>query len=106
DLTLADANSVAAAQIGAKNPGEDWWRPVANFAAFRLGSGQDEVRHISPSIDPRRDREWRLTTQPALNKAPKLLLSYRPERFVLLAQGPAPYTLAAGSVRAERENYP
>lgn len=106
DLTLADANSVAAAQIGAKNPGEDWWRPVANFAAFRLGSGQDEVRHISPSIAPRRDREWRLTTQPALNKAPKLLLSYRPERFVLLAQGPAPYTLAAGSVRAEREDYP
>ena len=106
DLTLADANSVAAAQIGAKNTGEDWWRPVANFAAFRLGSGSDEVRHIPPAIDPRRDRQWRLTTQPALNKAPKLLLGYRPERFVLLAQGPGPYTLAAGSARAEREDYP
>ncbi|WP_374603780.1 DUF3999 domain-containing protein [Arenimonas sp.] len=106
DLTLADANSVAAAQVGARNPGEDWWRPVANFTVFRLGSGQDEVRHIPPRIDPRRDREWRLTTQPALKKPPKLLLAYRPERFVLLAQGPAPYTLAAGSVRAEREDYP
>ncbi len=106
DLTLVEANTVAAAQIGAKNAGEDWWRPVASFAAFRLGSGKDEVRHIPPGIEPRRDREWRLTTQPALSEAPKLLLSYRPERFVLLARGPAPYTLAAGSVRAEREDYP
>lgn len=106
DLTLADANSVAAAQIGAKNAGEDWWRPVANFAAFRLGAGKDEVRHIPPAIDPRRDRQWRLTTQPALARSPKLLLGYRPERFVLLAQGPGPYLLAAGSARAEREDYP
>lgn len=106
DIQLADANTVAATQIGSKNPGEDWWRPVANFAAFRLGSGSDEVRHLPPDIDSRRDREWRLTTQPALTKAPKLLLSYRPERFVLLAQGPGPYTLAAGSLRAERADYP
>lgn len=106
DIRLADANTVAATQIGAKNPGEDWWRPVANFTAFRLGSGDDEVRHLPPDITSRRDREWRLTTQPAPAKAPKLLLNYRPERFVLLAQGPAPYTLAAGSLHAQRGDYP
>jgi hypothetical protein len=45
-------------------------------------------------------------TRPALGKAPTLQLQYRPERFVLLAQGPRPYTLVAGSVRAAREDYP
>lgn len=106
DISLADANSVAAVQIGAKNEGEDWWRPVTSFTAFRLGNGADEVRHVTPGIPARRDRQWRVTTQPELGKAPKLLLGYRPERFVLLAQGPGPYTLAAGSARAERADYP
>lgn len=106
DIGLVDANSVAAVQVGAKNEGEDWWRPVTSFTAFRLGTGQDEVRHLTPHIPARRDRQWRITTQPELAKSPKLLLHYRPERFVLLAQGPGPYTLAAGSARAERGDYP
>ena len=106
DIGLVDANSVAAVQVGAKNEGEDWWRPVTGFTAFRLGQGNDEVRHLTPHIPARRDRQWRVTTQPELGKSPRLLLGYRPERFVLLAQGPGPYTLAAGSARAKRGDYP
>ena len=53
-----------------------------------------------------RDREWQVSTQPALAQAPTLVLSYRPERFVMLAQGEGPYVLVGGSGRATREDYP
>lgn len=106
DLRLAAGNSVSAVQLSAREPGTDWWRGVAAFTAFRLGNGGDEVRHVAPGINPLRDREWQVGTQPALAQAPTLVLSYRPERFVMLAQGEGPYVLVAGSGRAAREDYP
>ena len=42
----------------------------------------------------------------AIAQPPRLKLSYRPDRFVLLAQGPAPYRLFAGSARTARPDYP
>ena len=62
-------------------------------------------------MDPLRDCELStrpsgVRTSPALSQAPTLLLSYRPDRFVLLAQGPQPYRLLAGSIRAQRPDYP
>lgn len=106
DLRLADANSVAAVQINARDTGQEWWGMAAGFTAFRLGQGANEVRHLAPDTYARRDREWQVSTQPALASAPTLVLQYRPEHFVLLAQGPAPYTLVAGSTRVARPNYP
>jgi len=54
-----------------------------------------------------RDRYWRLTPGSPLNGAePVLRLGYRPEVVVFLAQGEAPYALAAGSARARRANAP
>ncbi|GAB2505929.1 DUF3999 family protein [Arenimonas alkanexedens] len=106
DLRLAASNSVSAVQLNARARGSEWWQGVSNFTAFRLGSGDDEVRHVPPSIGVHRHLEWQLNTQPALTQPPTLLLSYRPERFVLLAQGEGPYVLVAGSGRAAREDYP
>jgi hypothetical protein len=56
-----------------------------------------------PSI---RDAHWRLRTEPAQLRAPMLSMSWRPEQFVLLTQGAAPYRLAAGSRSARRPEYP
>jgi len=106
DLRLAATNSVSAVQVDAREPGTEWWQGAATFTAFRLGNGKDEVRHVAPKVELHREREWRVTTRPALTQAPTLVLTYKPERFVLLAQGPAPYVLVAGSVRAARDNYP
>ena len=106
DLRLAASNSVTGVQLSAREPGAEWWQDVATFTAFRLGAGQDEVRHLAPDIGLQREREWQVSTQPALKQAPTLVLSYQPERFVMLAQGAGPYVLVAGSVRAARENYP
>ena len=106
DLSLAGTNSVSAVTISAREPGAEWWQPVAGFTAFRLGAGKDEVRHVSPAVGLQREREWQVTSQPALAQAPTLVLGYQPDRFVMLAQGEGPYVLVAGSARATREDYP
>lgn len=41
-----------------------------------------------------------------LDRAPTVRVGYRPDEFALLAQGPAPFTLAAGSAVARRDDYP
>jgi hypothetical protein len=106
DVVLPTANAVAAVEITTRDDAEGWWRNVYSFVAFRLGNNGDEVRHVAPPVNRVRDRQWRVASKPALTRAPTLQLQYRPERFVLLAQGPRPYTLVAGSVRAAREDYP
>jgi hypothetical protein len=106
DLRMDGTNSVSAVAVTAREPGGDWWQPVANFTAFRLGTGKDEVRHVAPQVGLHREREWQVTSQPALAQAPTLVLGYQPDRFVMLAQGEGPYVLVAGSGRAAREDYP
>lgn len=106
DLRLAGTNSVSAVTISAREPGAEWWQVITGFTAFRLGAGKDEVRHVAPIIGLQREREWQVTSQPALAQAPTLVLGYQPDRFVMLAQGEGPYVLVAGSARAAREDYP
>lgn len=121
DVALAAGNTVAGVEVqsgddaddadgaaarGAGREGAPQWSGVAAFTAFRLGTGDAEVRHLPADVDGVRDRLWRVRTTPALAHAPALKLSYRPDRFVLLAQGPQPYRLLAGSARATRPDYP
>ena len=42
----------------------------------------------------------------AIAEAPDLMLGYRPDSVVFLAEGAGPYTLAAGSVSARHADYP
>ena len=118
DVGLASGNTVAGVRVESRDDAGDavarradarfepHWSHVAAFTAFRLGAGDAEVRHLPAEAGWVRDRLWRVRTTPALNQAPTLQLSYRPDRFVLLAQGPQPYRLLAGSVRAQRPDYP
>lgn len=106
DVRLAGTNSVSALAVSAREPGSEWWLPVANFTAFRLGTGKDEVSHVAPAMGLQREREWQVASQPALAQAPTLVLTYQPDRFVMLAQGEGPFVLVAGSGRAAREDYP
>ena len=106
DLRLDGTNSVSAVDVSAREPGSEWWQSVADFTAFRLGTGKDEVRHVAPDVGLHREREWQVASRPALAQAPTLVLTYQPDRFVMLAQGEGPYVLVAGSGRAAREDYP
>lgn len=106
DLRLPAANTVASAQVEVRDDKDAPWYGVTGFTAFRLGGSTDEVRHLPADTGLQRARHWRVRTEPALAQAPTLVLSYRPDRFVLLTQGNPPYRLMAGSTRASRPDYP
>ena len=74
--------------------------------AFRLGDGEAAIESPPLEFDTLRNLQWRLRTEPAQARAPTLTAWYRPDTFVMLAQGAAPYRLAAGSFQARRPDYP
>lgn len=105
-VELADRNSVAGFVLESRATPGAGWIERARGTAFRIGSNGDGVGSAPIELAPLRDRHWRLRSEPALARAPTLTLSYRPEAFVMLTQGAAPYRLAAGSRDARRPDYP
>ena len=104
-IALADANSVSGFILESR-AGEGPWIERARGTAFRLGSNGEGVMPAPLELPMIRDPHWRLRTEPAQPRAPQLTLAWRPEQFVLLTQGAAPYRLAAGSRSARRPEYP
>jgi len=84
-----------------------WQLRAGPWMAYRVdtaGSGSSSpARELDASV---RDRHWRLRANTPVSGMPALRLGYRPETVVFLAQGPAPYVLAAGSARARRAATP
>lgn len=105
-VELAERNSVAEVVVESRAEGATLWRERARGTAFRIGGEANEASAGAFELPLVRDRHWRLRTQPALASAPTLRLGYRAEAFIVLAQGEAPYRLAAGSSRATRPDYP
>lgn len=85
-----------------------WRRAAPPWVAYQLQSGGRTDASPPQALDGmRRDRYWRLTAaRGATGEAPRLRLGYRPETLVFVAQGDAPFTLAAGSARARRDDAP
>ncbi|MGS1078054.1 DUF3999 domain-containing protein [Pseudoxanthomonas beigongshangi] len=85
-----------------------WRRAAAPWVAYRLQSGGRTDASPPQALDGmRRDRHWRLTAARGVAvEAPRLRLGYRPETLVFVAQGEAPFTLAAGSARTRRDDAP
>jgi hypothetical protein len=104
NLRLAGRNGVAAVTLWSRDGEGASWRQRGRFTAFELeGAG---VRNLPLRLPGIRDREWRLESEPALARAPVLEIEYRPDRYMLLAQGEAPFRLVAGSARVVRPDYP
>lgn len=84
-----------------------WTGRAGPWTGYRVASG-DSVESSTPQFltAPVREREWRVDAAQGLNAPPTLLLGYRPEVLVFLAQGPGPYTVAAGSAKARRVDAP
>ncbi len=94
DLTLLDAD---------RTPGV----PLAQFTAFRLRSGEEQLRNDAIALASRTPlQRLRLQSHTPLTAAPRVEIAFRPERLVFLAEGRAPYTLAVGSARVQRAQYP
>jgi len=108
-IELGSDNSIARLRLLSRDgeAANTPWQLRAELTAFQLRQdnvvlGNDEVR-VEPGP---RGAQWRLETWQPLDRAPKLSLAYRPDRFVFLARGAGPYRLVAGSRSARRADYP
>lgn len=105
DVALAAENATADVEFEALI-GEEW-RLVGNQSVFRLRQGELKIDNDDfPLGSATIAREWRLRTVAPLDPPPQLRVTYLPDRFVFLAQGKGPYTLAAGSRGAKRTSLP
>lgn len=108
-LELAGVNSLARVRIASRASADDHgqWQTRAEFTAFRLRQGADESVNDEVTTFPgARAQIWRVEPATPLEQAPALRVAFRPDRYVFLAQGSAPYRLVAGSARARRAEYP
>ena len=102
----ATAEVILDAQNGSAG-GEDAWTPIGRTLLFRLQQDGLRIDNEDYALTaPIAAREWRLRSPIALTPAPTMDVAYLPDRFVFLAQGRGPYTLAAGSRDARRDPLP
>lgn len=84
-----------------------WNRRAGPWTGYRVAAASSVEAsaplHLAAST---RDRLWRVDAAQRVNAVPTLSLGYRPEVLVFLAQGQGPYTVAAGSSRARRQDAP
>jgi len=105
-IELAERNALASVVIESRAKDDAAWRERARGTAFRLAGATEDYGADAFELNPLRDRHWHLRSEPPLAQAPRLIMGYRQESFVLLAQGPGPYRLVAGSASARRPEYP
>jgi hypothetical protein len=102
-LELATDNSLAHVRVSSGAPHV----LHADFTAFRLRQDGAVLANDEIEIAPTpRTQDWIVESTTPLDHAPTLRVAFRPDRFVFLAQGSAPYRLVAGSARAHRGDYP
>ncbi|MEP6906757.1 MAG: DUF3999 domain-containing protein [Pseudoxanthomonas sp.] len=85
----------------------EWTTAATPWMAFQLG-GSTASRSPPQALQGlNRDHQWQLASTNVIDgESPVLRLGYRPEVVVFLAQGTAPYSLFAGSARAQRADSP
>ena len=106
NIVLKNANSIAQFSISARQNELDYWQPQSSLTVFRLRAAGVSLDNESTSLQSGRLRYWRLESNSDINEVPELKFSYRPEQFLLLTHGEGPYSLAAGSMIAQRDQYP
>lgn len=108
DLAPAAGNSAAEWTVQSRE-NDDWtWQHRAGpWMAYAVNAGGTVERSAAQALaGVARDRAWRADSAQAASTAPTLRLGWRAEEIVFLAQGAGPYTLAAGSAKARRQEAP
>jgi hypothetical protein len=108
-IGLASDNALAKITLFAhfSDAADGSWVRIATQTAFRLRQGNDVLRNDDITIAlARRANAFRIESANAIAEAPDLMLGYRPDSVVFLAEGAGPYVLAAGSASARHGDYP
>lgn len=80
------------------------WRERFSGESYLIVKEGERRESPVARFEPTTDRYWRVLAPKDAPTLPTLELGYRPTHLRFLAQGPAPYTVAFGSRRAELAN--
>ncbi|MEO8160570.1 MAG: DUF3999 family protein [Arenimonas sp.] len=106
NIALGDDNAIASFSVSAREPGEKNWGYVGQIEAFRLRGAGVQLDNEAMEVGPMRRMEWRIESSTALSRTPALEFGYRPERWLLLTHGSAPFVVAAGSNSIRGDQFP
>ncbi|MGP1665046.1 MAG: DUF3999 family protein, partial [Rhodanobacter sp.] len=101
-ITLASTNTVARYRLLDHDDNAD--RLLISGTAIHIGSDTHDA--APTTFIPGRVQHLRLHTDTPLAQPPTLSVAWRPDVFVFLAEGSAPYSLLVGSHAARRADYP
>lgn len=95
-------DKLARIEVRSNEDGGTWLaRGQLTLVRVRHGDTHITQNEADVSAGPRA-RKWQLATEPKLATPPRLFLGTRPDRFAFIAEGIAPFVLAAGSANASR----
>lgn len=106
NIELKNTNSIAQFSVSARQNELDYWQPQSSLTVFRLRAAGVSMDNEASSVQSSRVRYWRIESNTDITEAPILKFSYRAEQFLLLTHGAGPYVIAAGSMKAQRDQYP
>jgi hypothetical protein len=107
NIELGNTNNVAEFTVSARPRRQDAWQQQTQLTVFQLRAAGASLDNEPAEIESyQRMRLWRLETDVTIDQPPVLKFSYRPERWLLLTNGPAPYTIVAGNPAATANTYP
>ena len=99
-FVLPQQNSVAPAELLARDGENAAWRSVANTVVYRLAGAGGEIASPQLSIAPTAARYWLLRVNPASGGigagAPRMQAAHLPRHLVFVARGSGPFVLAYG----------
>lgn len=108
DIVTADNSVVQWTLLSRDDSNQPWQVRAGPWVAYQLQESTQRRQSQAQSLTmSTRDRYWKLmATQAQPSQVPTLKLGYQPETLVFLSQGDAPFSVAAGSVRATRTDAP
>ena len=97
---LPQVNTVAPAELLARDREGEPWRAVTSTVLYRLAGEGGEVKSPALAIFPTTARQWLLRLSPASGGlgggSPQMLGAYLPRHLVFVARGAAPFSIAFG----------
>lgn len=106
NIELKNTNAIAQFSISTRQNEMDYWQLQNSLTVFRLRAAGVSLDNDASSLQSGRMRYWRVESGTNIEEPPVLKFSYRPEQFLLLTHGAGPYVIAAGSMKAQRDQYP
>lgn len=106
-LELPADNELVRASVYAWEQAGQHWRRVHNGLFYRLRREGGVLDSEPAAIGPVRASRWKLVVERGSSQPdPGLVLGWRPDRLLFLAQGQGPWQLVAGSVHDAQTGFP